>query len=175
MAYISQLKYEDALPSTQKVIDEWVAKHGPLTNMKETLIHSVPAFHALMEWFPLEETIEAFLGERAVNFFCYAISTTNDVLLCIVFFKKILDEAGRDFEHFDFTEEEKVLIDYGRAIVKDANNVGEEIFARLKSFWNEEQIVAITAFATIMIATNIIYKTLTIELVEALIPYTKRK
>ena len=62
MAYISQLKYEDALPSTKKVIDEWVAKHGPLTNMKETLIHSVPAFHALMEWFPLEETIEAFLG-----------------------------------------------------------------------------------------------------------------
>ena len=175
MAYISQLKYEDALPSTKKVIDEWVAKHGPLTNMKETLIHSVPAFHALMEWFPLEETIEAFLGERAVNFFCYAISTTNDCLLCSVFFKKILDDAGIDFEHFNFTEEEKVLIDFGRAIVKDANNVGDEIFSRLKAFWNEEQIVAITAFATIMIATNLINKTLQIELDEELIPYTKRQ
>ena len=175
MAYISQLKYEDALPSTKKVIDEWVAKHGPLTNMKETLIHSVPAFHALMEWFPLEETIEAFLGERAVNFFCYAISTTNDCLLCSVFFKKILDDAGIDFEHFDFTEEEKVLIDFGRAIVKDANNVGDEIFSRLKTFWTEEQIVAITAFATIMIATNLINKTLQIELDEELIPYTKRQ
>ena len=175
MAYISQLKYEDALPSTKKVIDEWVAKHGPLTNMKETLIHSVPAFHALMEWFPLEETIEAFLGERAVNFFCYAISTTNDSLLCSVFFKKILDDAGIDFEHFDFTEEERVLIDFGRAIVKDANNVGDEIFSRLKALWNEEQIVAITAFATIMIATNLINKTLQIELDEELIPYTKRQ
>ena len=175
MAYISQLKYEDAPDKTKKVIDEWVKKHGPLTNMKETLIHSIPAFHALMEWFPLEEEIESFLGERAVNFFCYAISTTNDCLLCSVFFKKILDDANIDFEHFDFTEEEKLLIEYGQGMVKDANNIPEELFKKLKEKWSEEQIVAITAFATIMIATNLINKTLQIELDEELIPYTKRK
>jgi hypothetical protein len=174
MAYISQLKYEDAPEETKKVIDEWVAVHGPLTNMKETLIHSLPAFHALMEWFPLEAEIESFLGERAVNFFCYAISTTNDCLLCSIFFKKILDDAGIDFETFSFTDEERVLIDYGRAIVKDANNVPSEIFDRLHGLWSEEQIVAITAFATIMIATNIINKTLKIKLDDELVPYTKR-
>ena len=175
MAYISQLKYEDAPEKTKRVIDEWVAAHGPLTNMKETLIHSLPAFHALMEWFPLEEEIEAFLGERAVNFFSYAISTTNECLVCSIFFKKILDDAGIDFEHFAFTEEEQLLIDYGRAIVKDANHVPAEIFTRLKQKWSEEQIVAITAFATIMIATNLINKTLQVELDEELVPYTKRK
>ncbi len=175
MAYISQLKYEDAPKETQKIIDEWVKVHGPLTNMKETLIHSLPAFHALMEWFPLEAEIESFLGERAVNFFCYAISTTNDCLLCSIFFKKILDDAGIDFETFQFTDEERVLIDYGRAIVRDANNVPSEIFDRLHAKWNEEQIVAITAFATIMIATNIINKTLKIRLDDELVPYTKRR
>ncbi len=175
MAVISQLKYNDADDKTKKVIDEWVAKHGPLTNMKETLIHSIPAFHALMEWFPLEEEIESFLGERAVNFFCYSISTTNDCLLCSIFFKKILDDAGIDFKTFEFTEEEKILVDYGRAIVEDANNIPDDIYDRLKSKWNEEQIVAITAFATIMIATNIINKSLKINLDEELIPYTKRK
>ena len=134
MAYISQLKYENAPEKTKRVIDEWVAAHGPLTNMKETLIHSLPAFHALMEWFPLEEEI-----------------------------------------NFAFTEEEQLLIDYGRAIVKDANHVPAEIFTRLKQKWSEEQIVAITAFATIMIATNLINKTLQVELDEELVPYTKRK
>ena len=44
----------------------------------------------------------------------------------------------------------------------------------MKERWSEEQIVAITAFATIMIATNIINKALKIELDEELIPYTKR-
>ena len=174
MAYISQLKYEDAPEKTRKVIDQWVKEHGPLTNMKETLIHSIPSFHALMEWFPLEEEIESFLGERAVNFFCYAISTTNDCLLCSVFFKKILDDAGIDFEHFNFTEEENILIEYGRAIVKDANSIPPELFERMKEKWSEEQIVAITAFATIMIATNLINKALKIELDQELIPYTKR-
>ena len=174
MAYISQLKYEDAPEKTKKVIDDWVKEHGPLTNMKETLIHSLPTFHALMEWFPLEAEIEAFLGERAVNFFCYAISTTNECLLCSIFFKKILDDEGIDFKTFAFTEEEQILIDYGQAIVKDANNIPSSIFDRLKSKWSEEQIVAITGFATIMIATNINNKTLQIELDEELIPYTKR-
>ncbi len=175
MAYISQLKYKDASEKTKKVIDEWVKEHGPLTNMKETLIHSPVAFHALMEWFPLEEEIESFLGERAVNFFCYAISTTNECLLCSIFFKKILDDEGIDFETFSFTAEEQILIDYGKAIVNDANNIPPEVFDRLKSKWSEEQIVAITAFATIMIATNIINKSLKIELDEELIPYTKRR
>ncbi len=172
MAYISQLKYENADEKTKKVIDEWVASHGPLTNMKETLIHSVPAFHALMEWFPLEEEIEAFLGPRAVNFFCYAISTENDCLVCGMFFKKILDDEGITFSEFSFTEEEELLIEYGKAIVRDANRVDPGIFARLKEHWNEEQIVAITAFATIMIATNLINKTLQVELDEELKPYT---
>ncbi len=174
MPYISQLKYENADEKTRRVIDEWVAVHGPLTNMKETLIHSIPAFHALMEWFPLEEACEAFLGERAVNFFCYAISTTNDCLLCSVFFKKILDDAGIDFETFAFTEEEQVLVDYGRAITKDANHIDPAIFDRMKSLWTEEQIVTITAFATLMIATNIINKSLQIDLDEELVPYSKR-
>ena len=172
MAYISQLKYEDADEKTRKVIDDWVSRHGPLTNMKETLIHSIPAFHALMEWFPLEEEIESFLGERAVNFFCYAISTENDCLLCGMFFKKILDDEGISFDDFAFTEEEEILIDYGRAIVKDANKVDPEIFDRMKAHWTEEQIVAITAFATIMIATNLINKTLQIELDDDLKTYT---
>lgn len=174
MAYISKVVYEDASKEVKKAIDEQIRDHGKITNMKLTLLHSLPAYHALMEWFPLEETIEAFLGERAVNIFCYAISTENDCLLCSVFFKKILEEANIDFATFDFTQEERVLIDYGRGIVKDANHIAPEIFDRLKKFWNEEQIVAITAFATIMIATNLINKTLQIELDDYLVPYSKR-
>lgn len=174
MARISQLKYENADNETKKVIDDWVKQHGPLTNMKETLIHSIPAFHALMEWFPLEAEIESFLGERAVNFFCYAISTENDCLLCSVFFKRILDDEGIDFRTFDFTDEERALIAYGQAIVKDANAIPDAVFDELKKYWNEKQIVSITAFATIMIATNIINKSLKIELDQELIPYTKR-
>ncbi len=173
MAYISQVEYDTASEEVKKEIDDQIRKHGRITNMKLTLLHSLPAYHALMEWFPLEETIEAFLGERAVNFFCYAISTENDCLICSTFFKKILDDLKIDFLTFNFTEEEDLLIRYGSAIVKDANHVPPEIFDELKKHWNEEQIVAITAFATIMIATNLINKSLDVKLDDYLVPYTR--
>lgn len=173
MAYISQVEYETASEEVKKEIDKQIKEHGRITNMKLTLLHSLPAFHALMEWFPLEETIEKFLGERAVNFFCYAISTENDCLVCGTFFQKILDDLEIDFETFDFTEEEKLLIQYGRAIVQDANHVPAELFDEMKKHWDEEQIVAITAFATIMIATNLINKVLDVQLDDYLLPYTR--
>lgn len=173
MAYISKVEYETASEEVKKLIDEQIKDHGRITNMKLTLLHSIPAYHALMEWFPLEKTIEEFLGERAVNIFCYAISTKNDCLLCSTYFTKILKELNIDFSTFEFTEEENILINYGKAIVADANNVPKEIFEDMKKHWNEEQIIAITAFATIMIATNLINKVLKVDLDDYLTAYTK--
>lgn len=174
MAYISQVTYENSSDAVKYEIDKQIQSHGRITNMKLTLLHSLPAYHALMEWFPLEETIESFLGERAVNFFCYAISTENDCLVCSTYFEKILQDLNISFEDFDFTDQERVLVDFGRAIVNDANNVPAEIFDRLKEYWNEEQIVAITGFATIMIATNLVNKILQVELDDYLLPYTRQ-
>lgn len=174
MAYISKVSYENASDPVKAEIDKQLQSHGRITNMKLTLLHSLPAFHALMEWFPLEETVESFLGERAVNFFCYAISTENDCLVCSTFFAKILRDLNIDFEGFDFTDEEQLLIDYGHAIVKDANHVPAEMMEQLKQHWNQEQIVALTAFATIMIATNLINKILQVDLDDYLTAYTRQ-
>lgn len=173
MAYISLVDYDTASDAVKEQIDYQIKSHGRITNMKLTLLHSLPAYHALMEWFPLEEAIEKFLGERAVNFFCYAISSENDCLICTTFFAKIMRDLQIDFNNFEFTKEEDVLIRYGKAIVADANRVPASIFSELKQYWNEEQIVAITAFATIMIATNIINKALDVPLDDYLASYTR--
>lgn len=173
MAYISQVAYETASPEQQAEIDQQIQAHGRITNMKLTLLHSLPAFRTLMEWYPLEAELESFLGERAVNFFCYAISTADQCLICSTFFRKILKDLNIDFETFAFTEEEQLLVDYGRAIVQDPNHVPPELFERLKAHWNEEQIVAITAFAAMMIATNLINEVLQVRLDDCLSAYTQ--
>jgi len=173
MAYLSLVDYDSASNEVKEQIDYQIENHGRITNMKLTLLHSLPAYHALMEWFPLEAEIEKFLGERAVNFFCYAISTENDCLVCSTFFGKILRDLQIDFDSFRFTEEEDILIRYGRAIVADANHVPAVIFEELRKHWNEEQTTAITAFAAIMIATNIINKVLDVRLDDYLVPYTR--
>ncbi len=175
MAYISQVKYEEASPEVKAQFDYQIKHNGRITNMKKTLLHSLPAYRALMEWYTLRDKVEPFLGSRGVNFFCYAISTENQCLICSTFFAQILDELNIDFESFSFTEQETVVIDYGRTLVSNPHNISEEIFSGLRKFFNEEQIVALTAFGSMMIATNLINTALQVELDETLTPYSKRR
>jgi len=174
MSYISQVRYEEASSEVREQFDYQIRRHGRITNMKKTLLHSVPSYKALMEWYTLRDVVQPFIGERGVNFFCYAISTENSCLICSTFFAQILDELGIDFEAFDFTEQEKLLIDYGRALVSKPHEIPESIYQDLKKNFNEEQIVSLTAFGSIMIATNLINTALKIDLDDELVPYTKR-
>jgi len=48
------------------------------------------------------------------------------------------------------------------------------LFAELKHLFTEYEIVTLTAFAGLMIATNLINNALKVELDEYLIQYTKR-
>lgn len=175
MAYISQVKYEEATKEVREQFEYQIGHNGKITNMKKTLLHSLPAYRALMEWYTLRDEVEPFLGSRGVNFFCYAISTENDCLICSTFFAQILDELGIDFDSFSFTEKETAVVDYGRVLVSAPHDIPEDIFLRLKQFFNEEQIVALTAFGSIMIATNLINTALKVDLDEELIPYSKRR
>ena len=128
-----------------------------------------------MEWYTLRDVVEPFLGERGVNFYCYAISTENDCLICSTFFAQILDDLKIDFDSFSFTEQENIVIAYGRALVSNPHGIPETIFDNLKKHFNEEQIVALTAFGSIMIATNLINTALKVELDVELEPYSKRR
>ncbi len=105
MTYVSMVEYDEAPKKVKDLFDDQINQHGRITNMKKTLLHSVPAFKALMEWYPLQKEVVKVIGERATNFYCYAISSQNDCLICSMFFKKILNDLNIDFESFQFTEE----------------------------------------------------------------------
>lgn len=173
MAHISQVNYENATSEVRAEFDYQVRHNGRITNMKKTLLHSLPAYRAFMEWYTLRDEVEPFLGSRGINFYCYAISTENDCLICSTFFAQILDESNIDFEAFSFTEKEQAVIEYGRALVSSPHDIPDTVFYRLKQFFNEEQLVALTAFGAMMIATNLINTALKVELDEELIPYAK--
>ena len=174
MAYISQLQLEQANEQQREQFDYQISRNGRITNMKKTLLHHVPSYKALMEWYPLQAEMVEVVGERATNFYCYAISTKNDCLICSMFFRKILVDLNIEFENFEFTDQEQELIDYGRALVSNPESIAPEIFEKLKARYTEEQIVLITSFGAMMIATNLINTALKVELDDILVPYTKK-
>lgn len=171
MARIDPITYESASPAEREAHETHEREHGRMTNMKRTLLHSLPAFHALMEWYPLRDTVRPFLGDRATTLFSHAISAETDCLICSTFFRRILIDAGEDPDHLTLDERESLLVAFGRQLATDPKGISDEMYERLTRHFSAPQMVALTAFGCIMLATNSFNDVLRVDLDGYLEPY----
>lgn len=170
---VKMVEYADCNPEQKAAYDGQIAKHGKITNMKKTLLNHLPSFNILMEWYDLRDMIVELVGEFSTNVYAYAISAENDCLICSTFFRRIIKDAGFDPDDLKLDDKTQLLMDYGRACVGKAY-VSDELFAKMKAEFTDEQIVLLTTFAGQMIATNLINTALKVPLDEYLVAYTKR-
>ena len=173
MPRVPPLDIDAAPPEARAAADSHVRNHARMTNMKRTLLNSLPAFRALMEWYPLRDTVQPFLGERLTTLFAHAISAETDCLICSTFFRRMLIQTGDNPDRLKLDERETVVLAFGRALGVSPFKVPAELYAKLETYFNGAQIVALTAFGAMMVATNVINNALDIELDEYLQPYRK--
>ncbi len=173
MARIPTIEPEDANAEQRAAHDDGVKRYGRMTNMKRTLLHSLPAYEALMEFYPLAEVVAPFLGARPTNVFLHAISAETDCLVCSTYFRRHLIDAGEDPDDPDLSECEKLLVEFGRSLSTQRSRVSDEVYARLSAEFTAEQIVALTAFGAMMVATNVFNNALDVDLDEYLESYRK--
>jgi len=144
-----------------------------ITNMKRTLLHSLPAFDALMTWYPLRDRVAAFLGERTTVIFAHAISAETDCLICSTFFRRILIEQGESPDALSLSDAESALVDFGRRLATPPHEVPDGLYARVAAGRTDEEMVALVAFGTIMLATNVFNNALGVPLDEYLEPFRR--
>jgi alkylhydroperoxidase family enzyme len=173
MARIPPLELAQADPVARAELERQIAAHGRTTNMKRTLAHSPVALQALMQWYPLREAVLPFLGERLTTLFAHAVSTQTDCLICSTFFRRLLIESGQNPDAMSLDEREQSVVEFGRQLARDANGVSNELYGRLAKFLQPEQVVALTAFGGLMIATNVFNNALKVDLDEYLQPFRK--
>ncbi len=173
MARIRPLEPAEAPAGSREELNRQFAAHGRVTNMKRTLAHSPVALAALMTWYPLRDAVAAFLGDRAATLFAHAVSSQSDCLVCSTFFRRLLSDAGENPDELKLDDRERAVVDYGRQLVRDANGVSDEVYSRLAAFLRPEQVVTLTAFGGLMIATNIFNNALRVDLDEYLWPFRK--
>ena len=155
MAYIPMTDYDSATEEVRREYDDQIARHGRITNMKRTLLHNLPSFHAYMEWYTLYDELQPVLGDRALQLLSYAISNGNDCLICGSFFKKLLTENGEDTEDLKLNETEELLYTLGTCVALDPHSVPDYVYDGLKARFSDDVIVTIFAFAGLMYATNL--------------------
>ena len=173
---IEPVTYETASEEVKKLWDEHESAHI-MTNMKRTLLRHPLSFQVMMEWYPLYEEVAKIegVGELGADIFSYAISSENDCLICETFFRKILIDAGRNPDALDLSEKERLLTEYGRACVKQPVKVEDALYEKMKQHFSDEEMVLLTTFAGMMIATNLINHALAVDLDQRLIGYEKDK
>ena len=169
---ILQIDYPSAPAATRHAHDEHL-KIARITNMKRTLLRSVPAFDALMTWYTLRDACIPILGERLTTIFAHAISAETDCLICSTFFRRILIDQGENPDELKLDAREQAVVAYGRSLGHSPFFVPDEIFTQLRELFSEEEIVTITAFGAIMVATNVVNNALDIPLDEYLEPYRR--
>jgi alkylhydroperoxidase family enzyme len=173
MARIQPIAVSDALPEARELLQQQAATHGRVTNMKRTLAHSPTALHVLMHWYDLHAEVVKFLGDRLTTLFAHAISTQTDCLICSTFFRRWLVEAGDNPDAPALDRRERAIVDLGRQLARDANNVSDQLFEAVAAHLSPAQIVTLTAFGGLMIATNLFNNALRVDLDEYLYPFRK--
>ena len=164
MAWIPPLDESGAPEGSRSTADAHAATGGRMTNMKWTLAHAPAALVALLEWYPLHERVVPILGERRTNLFCHAISVQNDCLICSTFFRRLIIDAGEDPGELALDEFDELIVDFGRRLGTDPHSVDDALYAKLAERLDTTQIVTLTAFGAIMVATNVFNDALKVDL-----------
>ena len=153
---ISLVEPENASETARAAAEAHLAKGYRLTNEKRTLLHNAVAFNALEDMsYAVSAEMKKFTGHRAANLFEYAISLENDCLVCSTYYRKAMAAMGiEDLDAVELTEDEKLLVEYARAIVRDRKHIPDELFERLLARYGEEGIVVITTMGMFMIGNN---------------------
>lgn len=153
---ISLVTEEGASAEALRAVKAHTATGQRMTNMKWTMLHNVPLFEVMNQ---VMETangqLKGRIPHRAMIFFLYAIATGNDCAVCGGVFRNMLEDMGvKDFGSFDFTEEERDLVDFARALTADPNHVPDEIYERLQRRYDEETMVVLVMNGVFSMASN---------------------
>ncbi len=173
MPRIPQIDYASAPPEVREAHDDHVRRHARITNMKRTLLNSLPAFDALMQWYPLRDAVEPFLGARLSVLFAHAISAETDCLICSTFFRRVLIDSGENPDRLDLDDRESAVVEYGRRIAVSPFRVPAAVYERVAAYFDPAQMTALTAFGAIMVATNVFNNAVEVDLDEYLHPYRR--
>lgn len=173
MPRIHAIDHKSASSDVREAHEAARRRFGRVTNMKATLLHSLPAFDALMTWYDVRDTVQPFLGERLTDLFSHAISAATDCLICSTYFRRTLIDAGVNPDDLVLDEREQVVVEFGRCLARPFSRVPDELYSRVATMLTDEQIVALTAFGAMMVATNVVNNALEVDLDEHLMEYRK--
>jgi hypothetical protein len=180
MGRVAMIDPETAPEKTKEVIQKHLAEGHALTNEKKTLLHSIPAFLAVEEAsYALDDEVQSLIGKLDGDLFEYAVSVTNECVVCTTYFGKLLrNEHHLDPATYQLTRREKLLMAYAQKLGHSPKEITDEEFQALRQDFLDHGdgdgnpvdgekadriMVVLTAMGAMMTANNIVNDALRVD------------
>lgn len=157
-------------PELAGIVARLTEAEGRLTNMKATLLHSLPALEAFEGWKAVKSAVRDLVGDHGVAVYSHAISTRSGCLLCSAYFRRLLISEGIEPETWQPVGDDALLVDLG-AVIAEAGRINADLAARLGARFDQAAIVNLTAYGATMLATNAFNTALGVAVDDYLQPY----
>src|SRR3990167_6111171 len=163
MARIKPLRKEEAQIETKAIFEGIEKNFGMIPNLFATIAQYPKALKPIIDLYQAiakESMIESRLQEL-VNL---EVSRINRCNYCLAHHAQMAKMFGLSDEQINtlksgnsnkmFTDKEQVVIEYASQVTKDAEEVTEDLFKRLRSYFNDSQIVNLTLIIGLMNVFN---------------------
>src|SRR5260221_742320 len=158
MARVRDIAAAELSPDLARIYQEFAGTYGPFGNQVAVFAH-VPA--ALRHLMPLlmELRTAKTLPKRALELAIVTVSYLNACHYCVAHHKPFLavegvSSAGADrlldyHDHPELDEIDKLVVEYAIAAWEHPNRIRDELFTRLRCYFDEAQIVELTLRITL--------------------------
>lgn len=173
MLRIRPLKKEEVHGETKEIFEGIEKQFGMIPNLFSTIAHYPKALKPILDLYQAiakESTIEPKLQELAN----LEVSRINRCHYCLAHHTQMAKVTGVKDEQLKFWEmgkiegvfydKEKTVIEYARQVTENAENVSDELFKRLSSYFTESEIVNLTLIVGLMSVFNRFNGALGVEL-----------
>lgn len=180
MARVSKINPESAPESVKNAIQAHIAQGRKITNEKLTLLHNVNAFNVVeVGSYNLDDDLQRLIGSLDGDLYEYAISVSNECLVCTTYFAKLLREKyGLDPKTYKLTKRQDMLMKFAQKMGHNPKSITDEEFAALKQDFienggrngepvteegAEEIMVVLVAMGAMMAANNYVNDALRVD------------
>lgn len=173
MGRIEPLKKEEVQGETKLLLEAMEKQFGMIPNLFATIAHYPKALKPILDLYQAiakESTIEPKLQELAN----LEVSRINHCHYCLAHHTQMAKMAGIKDEQLKswemgnlesvFSDKEKTVIEYAHQVTKDAEEVCDELFKHLSSYFTGSEIVNLTLIIGLMNVFNRFNGVLGVEL-----------
>ena len=181
MARVTDIEIHQVNDEVRPIYQRFASEYGPFLNQVKIFAHRPAALKHIMGML-MEMADNPILKKRHLEIAIVAVSAVNRCDYCVAHHGPRLVELGLSVETIshildtdcsELDDIDRLVRDYAVQVTKDHNRVTDDIFNRLKEYFDETQIVELTLRITLCTFFNKFNDVMQLEMEDGVLAFSR--